>query len=335
VQALPTSRPADVTNQAGFNRFSRGVGTDAFLPGADAQRVRSTSTAFRCLATQGAPILWAMIHAWKFSGTQGTLFRLRTRLAADQHVTPDPTNTFEATCSWVRHSLRAGLAYLNVPIFNGRRRASPPTAWDRTISTSTILRAARSSTVFNYGGRVKLLWDITEGPQYPVGFSYTGSATIPGLIFENTLPSPLINGISPIPRPDPKADLSTSTTSLSASSRSASWLIRHRRWTCHGSTQGHRLLPGLVSEDVAGPVLARAPSAAQHAGKNAAVPGELQFLSNADTLFSDRADLGRRFLLQPSHRRARPVPLHPAPGAWNALPGSFAAITTRIRSSSS
>lgn len=97
VQDLPSITPGlTITNQAGYNQaFLRGVGTDAFLPGADAS-VPFYLDGIPLLGTQGSSDSLGKIQRVEvLKGPQGTLFGTNAIGGAINIITPEPQACFQ------------------------------------------------------------------------------------------------------------------------------------------------------------------------------------------------------------------------------------------------
>ena len=291
VQDLPNITPGlTITNQAGFSQvFLRGVGTDAFLPGADAS-VPFYIDGIPLLSTQGSSDALGKIQRVEvLKGPQGTLFGANSIGGAINIVTPDPDKEFsgDVQVSFGNYNTRKASVYLNLPI--AESLSASFTAYGSEQDNFYVNEAGKVIDVYSRGARGKLLWDITENLDNTISASYNEVSNNAGLIFENTLPSPRIGGVSPIAA-DPEADRRVNYDGFFVGAQLHSVLIADTlRWTLPwfdfkaiGSYQD------LVPEDVRATFGAGPLALAQQNGKNEQITGELQLLSNADTPYSDR-----------------------------------------------
>lgn len=298
VQDLPNITPGlTITNQAGFNQvFLRGVGTDAFLPGADAS-VPFYVDGIPLLSTQGSSDALGKIQRVEvLKGPQGTLFGANSVGGAINIVTPDPSQTFEGDVQvgFGNYDSRKGAAFVNLPITESLAASVAVYGAMQDNFYRNESDSGEVINVYNYGGRVKVLWDITDNIDNTISASYNRGSNNAGLIFENTLPAPRVplpggGFISPIAA-DPKADRVVNYEGFRVGARLNSTLIADTLqvrlpWfdvKAIGSYQD------LVPEDVRATFGAGPLALARQAGKNRQYTGELQFLSNAETPFNDR-----------------------------------------------
>ncbi len=335
VQDLPSVTPGlTITNQAGFNQvFLRGVGTDAFLPGADAS-VPFYLDGIPLLSTQGSSDSLGRIQRVEvLKGPQGTLFGANSVGGAINIVTPDPTQNFEgdAQAGFGNYNTKKGAVYLNLPISSSL--AASVAAYGSTQDNFYTNDVGKVIDVYNYGGRIKLLWDITEDIDNTLSVSYNKLSNNAGLIFENTLPSPRIGGVSFVAA-DQKADRHVQYDGFFVGARLHSYLIADTlQWRLPlFDVKGIASYQNLVPEDVRATFGAGALALAQQNGKNDQTTGELQFLSNANTPFSDRFSwVGGLFYID-TVGGLDPFRFILAPGIANAALGINSPLITGINS---
>lgn len=334
VQDLPSVTPGlTITNQAGFSQvFLRGVGTDAFLPGADAS-VPFYLDGIPLLSTQGSSDSLGKIQRVEvLKGPQGTLFGANSIGGAINIVTPDPSQDFEGDVQggFGNYNTKKGAAYLNLPIASNF--AASLAAYGSEQDNFYTNDAGKVIDVYNYGGRIKLLWNVTDNIDNTLSAAYNKLSNNAGLIFENTLPAPRgSGGASPVTA-DPKADRHVNYEGFRVGARLHSLLIADTlQWRFSKfDVKGIASYQDLVPEDVRATFGAGATALAQQEGKNEQKTGELQFLSNDDTPFSDRFTwVGGVFYLD-TVGGLDPFKFILAPGAANALLGINSPLVTGI-----
>ena len=291
VQDLPNITPGlTITNQAGYNQaFLRGVGTDAFLPGADPS-VPFYVDGIPLLGTQGSSDSLGKIRRVEvLKGPQGTLFGTNSIGGAINIITPDPDQGFSGDLQGGTGNYRSrqGALYTNLPIADALT-ASVALFGDEQDNLY-VNDAGDVIDVYSWGGRAKLRWDLTDEIANTVGVTYNKSSNNAGLTFENTLPAPRINGVSPIPA-DPQADRHVSYDGFKVGAVNHSWLVSDTlTWTLPWlDVKGIGSWQELTSDDVLATFGAGSAALASQNSTSTQVTGELQFLSNADTPLSDR-----------------------------------------------
>ncbi|MDB5975305.1 MAG: outer rane receptor protein [Nevskia sp.] len=197
-----------ITNAAGFNvAFLRGIGTDAFLPGAD------TSVPFY---VDGVPLLGAqgssdtlgrVTRVEVLKGPQGTLFGRNATGGAINIITPDPSDELsgDVDVEIGNYAQRKAMLYANVPIAKGLAASISGFASDqRNFYTNT---AGPIIPIYSFGGRAKVRWDILDSLRFTVAGAYQAASNNAGLTFENTRVAPILCplGVCILPQ-DPKAD---------------------------------------------------------------------------------------------------------------------------------
>lgn len=229
------------------------------------------------------------------------------------------------------YSTKKGAAYLNLPLTSNL--AASVAAYGSKQDNFYTNDSGKVIDVYNYGGRLKLLWNITEDIDNTLSLSYNKVSNNSGLNFENTLASPRIGGQSPIAS-DPKADRHVDYAGFFVGARLHSYVIADTlQWRLPWfDVKGIGSYQDLVPEDVRATFGAGALALAQQKGKNAQTTGELQFLSNAETPFSDRLTwVGGLFYID-TVGGLDPFSFILAPGAVNAVLGINSPLITGINS---
>lgn len=205
-----------VTSAAGFNvAYLRGVGTDAFLPGADPS-VPFYLDGVNLLSVQGSADTLGFIERVEvLKGPQGTLFGRNATGGAVNVITADPHDEFAGTLKveLAQYNERNILASVNLPIFD--TLALSLSGFNSERDNYYVNDAGPIIDVYSRGGRAKARWDITDS------LSLTGAATLQkasnnsGLSFENTRVAPVLCplGVCVLPQ-DPAADRQISADSL-------------------------------------------------------------------------------------------------------------------------
>jgi iron complex outermembrane receptor protein len=324
IQDLPAVTPGlTITNQAGYNMaFLRGVGTDAFLPGADLS-VPFYVDGIPLLGTQGSTDNLGKIERVEvLKGPQGTLFGTNAIGGAINIVTPNPSQQFsgETQVGFGNYDARAASGYFNIPLTE--HIAASLSAYGTEQDNFYTNDAGSVIDVFTYGGRLKVLWDLTDDLSNTVTGSYDKMSNNAGFTFENTMPSPIVAGVPLLPA-DPEADRHVfyddfqvgAENHLVLLSDTLEWRLPKVTFKGIGSYQK-------LTTDSADATFGAAPLAlANQASTSKQYTGELQFLSNADTPFSDRLTwVGGLFYVY-SKGGLDPFSFIIAPGLVNALPG--------------
>lgn len=335
VQELPSLTPGlTITNQAGFSQvFLRGVGTDAFLPGADAS-VPFYIDGIPLLGTQGSSdVLGKIQRVEVLKGPQGTLFGANSIGGAINIVTPDPSQTVEGDVQFSlgNYDLRKGSAYLNTPITS--TLAASITVYGSTQDNFYTNDSGQLIDIFSYGGRFKLLWDITDNIDNTLSVSYNKVSNNGGLNFENTLPAPRIGGISAFPA-DPKADRHVDYPGFRVGARLHSYLFANTfQWRLSKlDFKAIASFQDLVPEDVRATFGAGSLALANQSGRNEQRTVELQFISNSDTPYSEHFTWVGGFYFSDTVGGLDPFGFILAPGAVNAVLGINSPLISGLNS---
>lgn len=217
VQDLEVVSPGlTITTSAGFGiAYLRGIGTEAFLPGAD------TSVPFyldgvALLSTQGsADTLGRVERVEVLKGPQGTLFGRNATGGAISIVTPNPSvDEFYGDISFgvAEYDEQNITAFANVPVTD--KLAFTVSGYDNSRDnyyTSINPNGDPVLDIFSEGYRFKGVWYASEDIDINLSYAHNKAASNAGLTLENTRPYPVIGGIAVLPA-DPKADRKINTT---------------------------------------------------------------------------------------------------------------------------
>lgn len=333
VQDLPNVTPGlTITNQAGWNMaFIRGVGTDAFLPGADLS-VPFYIDGIPLLSAQGSQDNLGKIDRVEvLKGPQGTLFGTNAVGGAINIVTPKPGREFEGEVQWGygNYDAQSALAYLNIPMFDNL--AATLSAYGNRQDNFYTNDSGPVIDIYSYGGRLKMVWDVSDTISNTVTASYDKTSNNSGLTFENILPSPRVGGVSVVP-PDPSLDRHVSFENFSVGALNHSWLLsdalefalQRVNIKVIGSAQK------LVADGVDATFGAGDLVLAHQESPNSQYTGELQFLSTDDTPWSDRLTWVAGLFYYKSKGGLSPFDFIVAPGLVNAYPGVNIPLITRV-----
>ncbi|MGQ0622896.1 MAG: TonB-dependent receptor [Panacagrimonas sp.] len=278
-----------VTNAAGFNvAYLRGVGTDAFLPGADPS-VPFYLDGVALLGAQGSSDTLGRIERIEvLKGPQGTLFGRNATGGAVSIITPNPENDFFADLKleFGKYGTRNLLGYINVPIIDSLAVSLAGFTNERdnyyTNDTGPII------DTYARGGRAKLRWEASDTLAFTLAGSYQEASNNAGLTFELTRPAPILGAA--LPR-DPQADRHVRFDSLSGARNEATLLSFTGEWNT--SWFDTKLIlsdqkvdaPFVRADFDKGPLpIVNIESIKQLAKQKSA---ELQVLSNGDTPFAE------------------------------------------------
>ncbi len=204
-----------ITNAAGFNvAYLRGVGTDAFLPGADPS-VPFYLDGVALLGAQGSSDTLGRVQRVEvLKGPQGTLFGRNATGGAISIITPDPENTFsgDVNLEYGNYDASKVQAYVNVPITDSI--AASLSGFNIQQDNFVTNDTGPIIDVYSRGGRAKLRWQTTDDLAITLAGSYQKSSNDGGLSFENTRVAPILGGGGLILPEDPKADRHLSFDSL-------------------------------------------------------------------------------------------------------------------------
>lgn len=314
-----------ITNAAGFNvAFLRGVGTDAFLPGADSS-VPFYIDGVPLVGGQGSTDqLGRVTRVEVLKGPQGTLFGRNATGGAINIVTPDPGDEFAADVNAEvgNYAQRKAMLFANVPIVKDLAASVSVYASDqRNFYTNT---AGPIIPIYSFGGRLKLRWDILDNLRLTLAGSYGGASNNAGLTFENTRVAPILcpGGVCLLPQ-DPSPDRVVSLDSEAGAKINAylgsatfDWKAPWLDIKLIGSTQ--RFSGPFVQADFdksALPIV-NIRSIRQVSPQ---VTGELQFLSNENTPLGDRLKWVMGLFYLRSEGGFDPIAFDIAPNALSAL----------------
>lgn len=197
IEDLPNITPGlTITNAAGFNEaFLRGVGTDAFLPGADPS-VPFYTDGIPILGSQGSSDTLGKIERVEvLKGPQGTLFGTNSVGGAINIITPDPNQEFsgDAQVAYGNYNAKSVLAYANVPVLNNVAFNISGFFNDQTNFYTNV--AGPVIGIWSYGGRVKVRWDITSSISNTLTASLQKVSDNGGVSFDETRIAPVFASV--------------------------------------------------------------------------------------------------------------------------------------------
>jgi iron complex outermembrane receptor protein len=204
IQDLPNITPGlTITNDAGFTEvFLRGVGTDAFLPGADPS-VPFYVDGIPLLAEQGDSDTFGKIARVEvLKGPQGTLFGTNSVGGAINVITPDPKQELSGDVQLGYGNLNAkhADAFANVPLTDNL--AFNISAFVNKQNNIYTNDAGPVWNIWSYGGRLKLRWDITDHLSNTFSGFYQQVSDNAGLSFDETRIAPVFAlAFQPDPHP--------------------------------------------------------------------------------------------------------------------------------------
>jgi len=206
IQDLPNITPGlTITNAAGFNEaFLRGVGTDAFLPGADPS-VPFYTDGIPLLGSQGSSDNLGKIDRVEvLKGPQGTLFGTNSVGGAINVITPEPKQELsgDVQATYGNYNSKGALGYINAPITDNV--AFNFAAFGNEQSNFYTNVKGPVWPIWSYGGRLKLRWDITSNLSNTFTGSYQQVSDNAGLSFDETRVAPIFALIFPADPYSPK-----------------------------------------------------------------------------------------------------------------------------------
>ena len=310
-----------ITNAAGFSiAYLRGVGTDAFLPGADPS-VPFYLDGVALLGAQGSSDTLGRIERIEvLKGPQGTLFGRNATGGAISIVTPQPEYEFfgDIKLELGQHNERNLTGFVNVPILDSL--AASIAVYNNTRENYYSNDSGPLFDIYSKGGRAKIRWEATDSLTLTLTGTIGEGANNSGLVFENTRPAPILGAVLPA---DPQADRNVSLDSLSGAN-TESYLY---------SAVGEWNAPWLDIKFIASDQELDAPFAGADFDKSA-LPIvniesikqlstqetlEFQFLSNEGTKWNQRFEWVAGFYYLKSSGGYDPIAFEIAPDAINAL----------------
>lgn len=323
VQDLERATPGlTITNAAGYSvAYLRGVGTDAFLAGADPS-VPFYLDGVALLGTQGSSDTLGRIKRVEVTkGPQGTLFGRNATGGAISIITPDPDGEFTGDLKFEfgKFNETNGVAYANIPMVD-----------NFAFSVSAFYNARDNYyknegpggvlDIYSRGFRTKARWDVSDDFALVGAYSYAVSSNNAGLTFENTRVAPVFAAALP---QDPKADRRINSDQVNGAvvnsrltSLTATWTLPWLDLKFIGSDQTVDAPFVQADFDASPQPLVGFTSIQQIATQKTA---ELQFISNADTLFSDKFEwVGGLYFIQ-ADGGFDPLAFNAAPNFLNTL----------------
>ncbi|MDB5968363.1 MAG: TonB-dependent receptor [Hydrocarboniphaga sp.] len=192
------------SNQAGYSLiFLRGVGNNAFLPSADPV-VPIYLDGVALLAGQGVTSTLGRVERVEvLKGPQGTLFGRNSTGGAISIVTPDPGPdlTADVQSELANNGTLNELVFLNLPIADGL--GATLTGYSQQHDPYTTNLAGATVATYSRGGRLKLVWNVTEDLSFNASASYGEQSSNAGTTGQLTRVAPDFSLIIP---QDPKLD---------------------------------------------------------------------------------------------------------------------------------
>jgi iron complex outermembrane receptor protein len=324
IEDLPNITPGlTITNVAGYNEaFLRGVGTDAYLPGADPS-VPFYTDGIPLLGNQGSSDNLGKIDRVEvLKGPQGTLFGTNSVGGAINVITPEPKQELsgEVQASYGNYNARAVSAFANVPVtdsvaFNISGFASKQSNFFTNVAGPVI-------DVWSFGARFKLRWDIVSNISNTFTGFYQQVSGNAGFNYDETRVAPVFAAVfqpNPYPPSERKLDfngfLAGGVLHNDLFADTLDWKANWVETKLIGSAQRSKddfvqTTFGTGSQ----PYLL-----AQNFSPANQYTGELQFLSTSDTPFADRFTwVGGLFYIYGSGG-GNPFRFVAAPGLFSAL----------------
>jgi len=195
IQDLPNITPGlTITNNAGFTEvFLRGVGTDAFLPGADPS-VPFYVDGIPLLAEQGDSDTFGKIERVEVEkGPQGTLFGTNSVGGAINVITPEPKQELsgDVQVGYGNYNAKHVDAFANVPLTDNL--AFNLSAFANKQNNFYTNVAGPIWPIWSYGGRLKLRWDVTGNLSNTFTGFYQQVSDNAGLSFDETRIAPVFS----------------------------------------------------------------------------------------------------------------------------------------------
>lgn len=316
-----------ITNAVGFNvAYLRGVGTDAFLPGADAS-VPFYIDGVALLGAQGSSDTLGRVERVEvLKGPQGTLFGRNATGGAINIITPEPVDElqFDVKLEMAEYDEKNAQIYANLPITDGL--AATISYFDNSRDNYYTNDAPGGTVidVYSRGGRAKLRWDLTDDFSVTLAASDQEASNNGGLAFENTRVAPVFSAVLP---QDPKADRRVSLDSTPGAQTEAELYSATFDWRTSLID-----MKFIVSDQTVAAPFVRADfdksalpiinieSIVQESEQKTA---ELQFLSNAETPLSQYMEWVAGLYYIKSSGGFNPIAFDALPNAFTTLPIPF------------
>ena len=216
VQDLERISPGlTITNAAGFNvAYLRGIGTDAFLPGADSS-VPFYLDGVPLLGSQGSSDALGRVERTEvLKGPQGTLFGRNATGGAINIVTPSPEEEFygDIKLELASDNEQNILAFLNIPIIDGLAATVSAYNMEHDNYYENINPdGPELLDIYSKGARAKIRWDVSDTFSLMLTGSVNEGSNNAGLNFENTRPA---GAFAAVIEADPKRDRKVSLDQL-------------------------------------------------------------------------------------------------------------------------
>ena len=297
IQDLGAVTPGLTTsNSAGFNVvFLRGIGTDAFLPGADTSVPFYIDGVQLISAVQGTSDTLGRIDRIEvLKGPQGTLFGRNATGGAINIVTPAPSVeewAGDITAEFADYNEQNFVGYVSGPIIDSVAISlSAYTKKHDNYYTNTVHPENLFDPITAEGGRAKLLWGVTDTLDITLTGSVNKVQGNSGLNFELTRPAPALSAGGLVLPADPKADrevahdaMAGGDTKMTLYSLIADWRLSHFDLKFIGSKQNSDSRAFADFDGSAMPVATADPPSQP----SEQITYELQLVSNSDTPYSE------------------------------------------------
>lgn len=278
------------TKTGGFTViYLRGIGTDAFLPGAD-QTVPQYIDGVNVIGAQGSQYeLGRVARLEILKGPQGTLFGRNSTGGAINIITPDPSNVFEGDVEteFSESQTWNSKAYANIPVTD--TLAFTISGFNNTHdeyyenASGDILKDA-----YQRGAATKIRWSALDDLTFTLYGQLVSSQVSDSLVLENTDPTPILGALIPADKLDRVAHndvLGGSNYRTHLISAVANWSTSWFDTKLILSDQRYSSSFNQLDFDSSALPLVSFVVPKQFAKQRTA---ELQFLSNEDTPFGDK-----------------------------------------------
>ena len=317
-----------VTNNAGFSLvYLRGIGTDAFLPGADTSVPFYIDSVQLLSSIQGTSNTLGRIERVEvLKGPQGTLFGRNATGGAVSIVTPPPSFegwTGDLALDLGSYDERNVSAYVSGPLFAELGVSlSAYSQEHQNYYTNDTVPENLFDPVTAKGGRAKFQWSPTDNLDFTLVGALNSVAGNSGLNFELTRPAPLLGGGGLVLPADPQADRVVSHDSKAGAENDTSlyaltgeWRTRYVDFKLIGSTQESDAKAFADFDGSSNPIVSANPPK-QISTQDTL---ELQILSNSGTPWSDRLEWVAGLYYLTGEGGFDPVTFNAAPNVLSGL----------------